>query len=329
MADLHSLLSALSKGSAGDPVYALVGDEPLLIGRAVSALRDATVGDAGVPGFNEDRFAGKETNGAAVAAAASTLPMMADRRFVIVRAVDGMKEADPLVAYIKEPNPSTCLVLTATKLNGSTKLAKALKKGGFRYDHKPLKGHALQDFARAEARRLGHPMDGAAAFALCDAIGEDLSSLGDALERLSLYVGAEQPITAEHVGICVARVRVDSIWALVDAVGMRDRKRALTAASSLLQSREAPLRILAMLARQLRIVARMREGLASGLSPQDAAKAAGAPPFKARDLKESARRFRLDDLRRAFTAIAEADLLLKGSKQPGDVVLEHTIMRLC
>lgn len=329
MADLRAILAAAESGKLA-PVYALVGSEALLNDRAVAALRQASVGEGGIPGFNEDVFHGRETNGASVAAAASTLPMMSDRRFVLVRHVDAMKsEVDALTAYVTEPNPSTCLVMTASKLNGSTKFARALKKQGFRHDIKPLKGAGLLDFAVGEAKRRGHTLGRDAGHALVDAIGDDLASLNDALERLSLYVGAGQRIDQNAIQECVTRIRVDTIWALVDAVSLRDRKRALGAASSLLQDREPPLRILAMLARQLRIVGRMRDGLGRGLSPEDAAKYAGAPPFKARDLKEAARRFRLDDLSRAFATIAETDLLLKGSKQPGALALEHAIMRLC
>jgi DNA polymerase-3 subunit delta len=73
----------------------------------------------------------------------------------------------------------------------------------------------------------------------------------------------------------------------------------------------------------------MRQALASGLRGQDAAKEAGAPPFKARDLTESARRFKARDLSLAFSVLAEADLALKGSRTPPDVVLEEALLRLC
>ena len=84
-----------------------------------------------------------------------------------------------------------------------------------------------------------------------------------------------------------------------------------------------------MVARQLRMVARMREALASGLPEGDAAKAAGAPPFKARELKASARRFTLPALEQAFETLGATDLALKGSKRPPEVVLEEALMRLC
>jgi DNA polymerase-3 subunit delta len=122
---------------------------------------------------------------------------------------------------------------------------------------------------------------------------------------------------------------VESIWSLVDAIGLKDRRKGIAAAQSLLDDREPPLRLLAMVARQLRIVARMREALSEGLRPQEAAKRAGAPPFKAGDLTESARRFTADSLGQAFTLIAETDRALKGSKRPPDVILQDAVLELC
>ena len=43
---------------------------------------------------------------------------------------------------------------------------------------------------------------------------------------------------------------------------------------------------------------------------------------------EAARRFTLGDLGRAFDTLAETDLLLKGSKIPGDVALQRAVLEL-
>jgi DNA polymerase-3 subunit delta len=221
------------------------------------------------------------------------------------------------------------LVLVAQKLDGRSKLAKVAKKQGQWTDAAPLKGPALRAFADREAKGRGHALTAPAAEALVEAVGDDLAALDDALERLSLYVATGSRIELEHVEACVTRVRIESIWAVVDGVSARDEQRALTSASSMLAAREPPLRLLAMIARQLRMVARMRQALASGQKPQEAAKMAGAPPFKARDLTEAARRFTATDLRRAFTVLAETDRALKGSKRPPATVLQEAILELC
>lgn len=330
MSDALDKLLAEARDGRFPPAAVLVGSETFLVERAVGLLRRAVLA-SGVPGFNDDLFQGQGARGAEIVSTASTLPMMASHRFVLVRHADAMAaaEQEPIAAYLERPSESTCLVVTADKLDGRGKLHKAAKKHGALVEIKPLKGPALRRFASSEARSRGHDLPAEAGHALMDALGDDLSALDDALERLSLYVGDGAPIDLAAVEACVTRVRVDTIWALVDAVSLRDTARAMGAASSLLADREPPLRILAMLARQLRMIARMREALASGMRGPEAAKAAGAPPFKAAELTEAARRFNLASLGRAFETIAATDRLLKGSRQPPDAVLQQAVLRLC
>src|SRR6185295_15954440 len=155
---------------------------------------------------------------------------------------------EPLAAYLGEPVDSACLVLTAEKLDGRGKLAKVAKQKGYLHDAQPLKQRDMRDFVARETKKRKVDLKPDAAAALIDAVGTDLSALDDALTRLSLYVGDGKPITLDAVAACVSHVRVETIWSLVDAVGLRDRRTALKAASSLLADREPPLRILTMVA---------------------------------------------------------------------------------
>ena len=326
---LSDVTTRAAEGSL-DPVYVLVGTERLLVERAVDAVRKA-VDEMGAPGFNIEIFDGKGLEAAKAISAAKTLPMMADKRLVLVRRFDAMTptEQNALATYFDDPSDTACVVLTAEKLDGRSKLGKAAKKKGCLIDAKPLKGRELREFIRGEAKARGHNIAPPAVETLLDAVGDDLAAIDDAMERLSLFVGAGQRIDADSVMRCVTRIRVESIWSLVDAIGLKDRRKGVAAAQSLLDDREPPLRLLAMVARQLRIVARMREALSEGLRPQEAAKRAGAPPFKASDLTESARRFTATSLGHAFALIAETDRALKSSKRPPDVILQDAVLALC
>ncbi|MGB5809541.1 MAG: DNA polymerase III subunit delta [Polyangiales bacterium] len=329
MPTIHDVIKGAADGNLS-PVYVLLGTERLLIERAVDAIRRA-VDAAGVPGFNIDLYDGKGLDAAPVISAARTLPMMSERRFVLVRHADSMTptEQSKLAEYLEEPNESTALVISADKLDGRGKLAKKAKKSGWLVDAKPLRGRELRAFVKGEASARGHNIASDAVESLLDAIGDDLGAIDDSIERLSLFVGSGQRIGTEDVAACVTRIRVDSIWSLVDAIGLKDRRKGMAAAQSLLADREPPLRLLAMVARQLRIVARMRQALSEGLRPQEAATRAGAPPFKAKDLTASARQFTADSLGHAFALIAETDVALKSSKRPPDVILQDAVMALC
>lgn len=256
--------------------------------------------------------------------------MIAPLRFVLVRGLDQTAEAqlEQLVEYFEAPAPSACLVCTAEKLDGRLRIARIAKERGYWTDVAPLKQAQLRAFAASEAELRGHALASDAAAALLDAVGNDLDTIDDALERLSLFVGPHKPINVKDVQDCISRTRVDSVWALVDAVGLRDAKAALSASVSLLVDGEPPLRLLGMIARQIRMVARMRQGLANGLSEQEAAKVAGAPPFKARDLAQSAKRFSNAAIAKALRVIAETDQGLKSSRRPAEVIIQGAILEL-
>lgn len=335
--DIQAFLAEARQGK-WRPVNVLVGGESFLIERAARLLKKASVGSDGVRGFNDDVFHGQSLVGAKVAAAARTLPMMASARYVLVRNLEAVADAelDALADYLAKPSPSTCLVLVGDKLDGKTKLAKAAKalaaKGEAAYlVVEPLKGALLERFVSGEVKRRKCTIDPDATALLVDAVGNDLAAMEDAVERLSLFVA--RPAGPAHIDRhaveeVVHRVRVDSIWQLVDAIALKRQKAAVEAVGSLLADREPPLKILGSISRQLRIVARMKDALDDGIPPQEATRYAGAPPFKARDLSEAARKFSRADLRRAFRVLAETDQALKGSKRDPEFVLEESVLAL-
>ena len=325
--DIHALIDRAEQGHYGS-VHVIVGSERLFIDRAVAALRKASIGDG--DGWNEELFQAKSASAARIVDAARTLPMLGRVRFVLVRGLHELpdKEVERLAEYLAAPVDSCCLVLTADKLDGRSRIMKLAKQKDLLCEAQPLKLAAMRGFAAREAARRKLHVEDAAIAALVDSVGTDVSALDDAFTRLSLYVGVGQAIDLGAVEACVSRIRVESIWALVDAVSARDRRTALKAAGSLLGDREPPLRILALLARQLRLLGRARQALDSGASPDAAAAAAGAPPFKARELAYAARRMSLPELQRAFRILTEADLAQKGGKCPPDVALEGAILEL-
>ena len=108
MATLHDVTKRASDGSL-DPVYVFVGTERLLIERAVDSIRKA-IDALGAPGFNVEIFDGKGLDAARAISAARTLPMMADKRLVLVRRFDAMTptEQNQLAEYLTAPSDSAC-----------------------------------------------------------------------------------------------------------------------------------------------------------------------------------------------------------------------------
>ena len=336
---------AMAQAQSGKllPFYVLLGEERFQRSRVVDALRSAVTAGA-VPGFNEDEFTAADASVDAVLAAARTLPMMATRRWVLVRdaerweaksdkADDSTPKAgvfDQLAAYAAKPSETTVLVLCADKLNGKRKLVSQAKKQGFVVDCSPLAKHALPGWVRQAALAKGNPITPSAAELVAEVAGPGMSTMDDLLERLSLFIGSGNEITEDAIGKLIPVVRPATVWQLVDALGRGDRGRALTLLEKVYDPSDRGLRLLGVLAWSTRQMLRFQAALAEGLAGPAAAKAAGVPPFRARELSQQVRRIPPRVLENWLVLLQEVDLALKGgSKRPPRAVLENALVDLC
>ena len=301
---MHELIE---KGLA--PVYVLHSEHPILIERAVSAIRDAAVPPAS-RGFNYDVIEGKP-KGAHIVALAQTLPMMAKHRMVFVRDLGLLPadEAEPVINYLGKPNPSTVLVAVTSKLDKRLKLFSTLSKKGFL--HVLDAPRQVAPWVREEAKLKGVRIDGTAISRLVDTVGNDLSRLSLAIEQLGLYAG-ERPVTSDDVDELIADTRERSVFELTDAIGAADRGRALAAVASLCDQRESAVGVVVMLARHIRQLSMLHACRAHGVPRSEWNSRIGVPPFVVDKLVAQAKSYTPDALATATQRLAIADRALKG-----------------
>ncbi len=326
------------------PVYLVTGTEQWLRDQVVAELRAAALG-GGVAAFNEDRFTAGEVDVNRVVAAARTVPMMAPRRFVLVRSAerwdgagsdDGDDEGkrqsplDRLMQYVTAAVDSTCLVIVAGKVDGRRKLATVAKKEGFVVQCEPLDSRKLAAWVVGQCKSRGHAIDHDVADLLAELAGPEMAYLNDAVERLSLFVGEGAPITEHAVAECIARVRTGDTWALVNAVGARDLGTAMKLLAAVYDPRDRGLPLLGAVAWSIRQLARFQAAMDAGMGLDEAAKAAGVyQPFRARELGQKVKSFHPKELERWLLVLAETDLALKSSRRPADAILDDMLTRMC
>lgn len=336
---------ALAEAGRGElrPVYLVAGEETWLSSGVVQALKAACI-KGGVAGLNEDAFQAGEVDVDRVLAAARTLPMMAKRRYVLVRGLErweprsgGKGDAKPtdkdplekLVDYAKAPSPSSVVVLLGA-LDKRRKLYVQARTDGYLVACDPLSRADLPRFIEQRVVARGCKINAHVADLLAELTGPDLSPVADAVERLCLYVGDGNEIGEDSVAACIVRLRAASVWELVAAVGRRDAGAALAALSDVYDPQDRGLRLLGVLAWSTRQLLRFDAGVRAGMSPDQAAVRAGAPPFKARELSQQVKALPRADLERWPELLARLDLELKGgTRRPALAVLEAAILKLC
>lgn len=226
--NLDALLRSLrKKGAAPDPVYLLYGEEDVLKDEAVRAIVDAAIGSS--RDFNLDVRYAPDLTPESFHALANTMPMMAERRAVVVRGVEQLgkrksKLRDEVIRYLAAPNPTTVLVLVvAAGEEPDAQLARAATAVVL----EPLSADRLPRWVQHHATTLDVSVAPDAAELLLNAVGNDLSALARELEKLaSLARGAGKAVTADDVTNLVGVRRGETVYDLVHAALERNVARA-------------------------------------------------------------------------------------------------------
>jgi DNA polymerase III subunit delta len=323
------LSRSMEKGEIA-PVYYFHGDEPYLMGRAVKRLLDLTA-PADSRDFNMDVFYGKECRGDEIAAAAQTLPMFAERRVVLVRRSGELSASaqESLAEYVADPSPSTCLIFEGEKIDQRKKFFLEIKKNGNLVEFKRLYENQLGPFIREEAAARGKKVEPAALEMLVYLSGNNLQELAAELEKVATFIGHRDMIRVADIKEIVSDTKVDSIFELTDAVGGKDLARALRSLNTILRDGEAPLMVLAMLARHFRQLWRVKELCNRGVPSAEIGKAAGINPYFIKGILEQARNFRIVEFKGIFDRLFATDLALKSSGGKPLNLMECLIMDIC
>lgn len=215
-----------------DPVYYFFGEDDFLKEASVRELSETAV-DPATRDFNLDLLHGGTVDAAQLDAALGTLPMLAERRVVVLRDVERLrKEARRVLeSHLARPAQDRVVVLVS---GAGVKADRALSGKAVAVEFAPLTGDRVPRWIGYHAQHaLGRGITPDAVALLVEAVGTDLSQLALELEKLASYAPGE--IDAGAVTSVVGVRREESVGALLDAVAARDAGAAVGLVAGALQ----------------------------------------------------------------------------------------------
>ena len=301
------------------PVYLLSG-ERFLADEALERVRAEEETDP----LSEVHLEAADVVSAELLSALGTASLMGGKRLVVLNDAQGLKkEATQAVeSYLESPAPSSVLVLIASS---RSKLEASVKQVGTVVTLDPPKGKRLIGWLRQRAGDVALKLDERGAWALTDAVGNELRDLEAALQQLSTAYGSAARVGATEVRRLFSRMADERIYAFTDAVGDRRLPVAMTALRRLLDQGEEPLVVLGALSGQVRRMLRARRFTDQG--PRAVGDALGLPGWRAERLHRQARSYREEELVSALAVLATTDVELKGGGFP-DAALETAVVQI-
>ncbi|MCX2931022.1 DNA polymerase III subunit delta [Mycobacterium sp. CVI_P3] len=307
-------------------MHLILGDEELLVDRAISEVLRVARAAAGSPDVPVDRLRAGEVSVNELAELLSP-SLFADERVVVLEsAAEAGKDAVELIATAAADLPPGTVLAVVHSGGGRAKaLADQLKKLGAQVHAcaKIAKATERADFVRAEFRTLKVKVDDDTVTALLDAVGSDIRELASACSQLVAD-------TAGRID-AVAVQRYHSGKAEVSGFDIADKAVVGDVAGSAEALRWAMMRgvphvVLAdALAEAVHAIARV--GPISG-DPYRLAGELGMPPWRIQKAQKQSRRWSREKVATAIRLVAALNADVKGAAADADYVLEDAVRKV-
>jgi DNA polymerase-3 subunit delta len=318
------------------PFTVVVGEEELLVERAVRAIIAAASGRAAGESAGPPSAEGTDVHDVAAAGLPPgeltmlTAPSLFGGGAVVVirSAQDAAKDlAAEILRLAKEPVPDVVMVLThAGGAKGKALLTGLLGAGAARIDCPAVKRFGdRMDFLRGEFRRAGRKADDGGLRGLLDAVGNDLRDLAAACSQLA----------SDTDGVISADTVAQYYRGRAEATGFTVADRAVEGKLSdaleqlrwALATGTAPVLISSALAQGVRSLGRVGSASRSK-RPEALAAELGMPPWKIDRVRQQLPGWTAAGLARAHAAVAEADGQVKGEGASAGYALERAIQAI-
>ena len=329
--------------------YVFHGEDEFSRSEALISLK-SRMGDPDMASLNTTRLDGQRVTLDELKHHCDAVPFLTERRLVIVDGLLGRlaggrgkrgkgqpaasdKEyLQKLLDYLPRLPETTRLVFVEhTSLKPShpvLKLALANGERGFVREFRPPEKGALERWIRERVGKKGGETEPAAGRELATFVGNDLRLLDQEIEKLVTYTAGRRPITVDDVHTLVPYTQEASVFDMVDAVGRRDGRTALTLLHRMLDDGQEPLYILAMIVRQFRIMVQVKDLEERGGAPGAMAKRLGLHPFVAKKGLAQAHNFTMAQLEAIYDKLLETDLAIKTGRMEDVLALDMLVAGL-
>ncbi|HWR42772.1 DNA polymerase III subunit delta [Sporomusa sp.] len=344
--DYKAVLTAIKQNKIA-PSYLIYGEETYHMRQVEQALINCVVApedrDMNLIVFESDPPVAELVN------TIETIPFLGGKNLIIVRntalfsagrkssSEEAQDKADPsterlLNLFGNMPSYSHVVFITTDKADKRRKIYKSLEKNGLVLEAAPLKGKDLRGWLTERLAELKIKMATDAQEHLLAAVSMmpqvSLDFINNELEKVILYTADKTLITRQDLLQILSAVPEVSIFAMVEALSQRQTPQAIALLREELAAGEHPVRILALLARQIRQLWQVKELLNKGYGSREVAESLKVPGFIGEKLAKQSRVFNGAKLKAAMLSLAAADRDLKSSRT-GPVVLEKIIIELC
>lgn len=155
----------------------------------------------------------------------------------------------------------------------------------------------------------------------------DLWQVNNEIEKLINFKSGQE-ITAEDVNLLV-KAKIDpNIFKLIDAIGNRDKKRAINLLQGQIENQANEIYLLTMFVYQFRNLIKIKDLLEQRRSIQEISSLTKMHPFVIQKSVEQCQKFSLAELKKIYRKLLDAEIAIKSGKMKPRLVLDLLVVSI-
>ena len=244
---------------------------------------------------------------------ASAFPFGSEKKLIIVREAEKIKDKKPLKDYAASPAEFTVLAFfhNGAITNLGNEPFKTLDANNFLFEAKELKGKNLIDWLISIAEEKRKKLSEENAQVLVDIVGENRNMLEDQLEKICIFMNEKKEISLESIQQVSSELKQFNIFDLQNAIGLKDKSKSLTIANNLLDNGAEPTFIITMLTRYFTGLAKITELKTKNIPDTEAARIVGTHHFYYPNYVKARTLYSDEKLVEVFRSLLKADVSIK------------------
>jgi len=322
-------IKSLSRDSLS-PIYFIYGEERYLQDELIQKILELAV-DATTREFNLDIFYANEIDVEKAINISRSYPLMADKRVVVIKDIHFFKAnaIKQLDNYLANPSHSTCLILTYPKKNITGKGIQGLAKNATAIDCRELYEEETLAWINNYVRSKNMEIDVQAVYLIYQVVGNSLLNIVNEIEKIQINIHPRNKITVEDVQTISSITKQNTVFELCDAVVEKNFSKSISILNNLIKRGEKPTTIVIQLTKHLVNYLKIKESLRlRKYSMEELRSVTRLNPFFINKIKKHVNNYSVEQIRRAFSHLATADLHLKTSYQSPRLILELLLYRI-
>ena len=313
-------------------IYLIFSTEEYLLDKFEKRFKDQFI-DESIRDFNLNYIKEAENLFQKIAGQGSTLPMMSEKRFIIVKAGNIFKQnvGDFAVfkKFIKDIPDTTILLIIVNEDLKKNKRKDIIKKHGEVINIAPPKYQNLDKWIKLQFKQRGKKINYRGIKILEKMFNNNLQQLDSEIDKICTFLNEKSRVEVHDIKKIISkdrRIKDNEIFELMDAISNREKEKSVYYFQHMVSSGEVPQIIFAMISRRIKLMLIIKDLKNQGMSPEPLANKIGEHPYPVKRIYKYVDKYSFAELENMLDMFLQADVKVKtGDDKAEDAILNTLI----